>query len=172
MPRTPAPALICCALWLSGCCYTPRAKDLADRATPMHNPSGIEGTYDDEQGALWTRITAQQPRQAEPPGTRQTRLLLRDGFHLTCVRLINGAEIRRRDLSFKFNDGYVVVHHPSVLPLVVVTTISCSSTVLAADRVGDLALYRKDDGIIFLTVIPLVPDYFPRWEEYPRSPGG
>ena len=75
-------------------------------------------------------------------------------------------------MPFKFDGGYVVVHHPLVLPLIVVTVIQCRSAVLVAEHEGNLALYREDGGVTFLTVIPLVDDLFPQWEQYRRSPGG
>ena len=151
---------------VAGCCSEPPSRLIAADAPPTSSPQAPDGIYADvssEGGeSLWAILTGNRTVTRNPGESVLIKVHHDASGHAVVTRLVNGVEVQRHRIALEARGGYFYLHRPEFVTVIVVTTIGCDDILLGLTPNGDLRVFERGEAVIFLTVLPVFPDVFPR----------
>jgi hypothetical protein len=145
---------------------------------PLVVMARINGTYVDRSpspygGSLWARLTGQRI-EAGGGQAIQTAVRVTGDGKLTVVRLVNGVEAGRRDVPFRFTDGYIRLSRPvftTSFDMGPLTGIGCEEIAVAAgSQDGEISIYSDSSILaVWWFILPIPADPVPRETAFQRA---
>jgi hypothetical protein len=166
-------------LLLSGCCYDPPGSCISADAPSNPASADIGGTYQNVDGtgngSLWQLLTGEMPSVQHKSGLERIRIVESTHRSITVVRLINNVEMNRQRVGIERAEGYIYIHHPRFVTVLLYTSFGCENILIGLNRRGDLEAYRDAAGLVLFTILPIPADpisytgTFPRVEAPPHE---
>ena len=164
------------SLLLAGCSSQPPASLLAREVPPLREPGRLDRTFCDvapeSAVSLWEALTGERAGPAPAGAAVRTRVRSIGPRTVWVTRLVDGIEVGSRAVDCSFRDNYLRVTRPRFMTVVLATVVGSEDVSAGLLPNGDLRLWRGGGGVIFLTVVPMVPCSFPRWHTFEADPAG
>lgn len=150
-------------LLTTGCCSIRPESLRSEGIAALSDIHKIEGTYFDDNLALWRMLTDDPARleSQRPGGFRYTKIRVLSDRRIKVSLIADGQSVDHRTASVRYKAGYVQRCRPHFFSIVIFTSCFTYPVGIGLDAAGNLkALSLAPRGFLLLVVIPAVPDTF------------
>src|SRR5687768_5221666 len=170
------PCAVLALLLVAGCSSQPPASYLAQEVPPLREPGRLDRTFCDaapeSAASLWEALTGAAAKPAPAGAVVRTRIRSVGPRTIWVTRVVDGVEVESRTVGCSFRDNYLRVTRPGFKTVVLATSVWSEDLSAGLLSNGDLRLWQGGKGFILVTVIPMVPCSFPRWNTFRAEPAG
>lgn len=159
-------------LFAPGCAYDqPISREMLGNVAPTP-ASAFNGTYADRSpsvfgGSIWKMLTGEY---LDSSGVVQVQVQVLPRKKLEVIRLVNGVKTAHRIVPYHIEHGYVRVSRSRWWTLLLLSDTEWDESALSRDR-DELMIYQDKGYVLFVTVLPLLPDTGPppNWRRFPPA---